>query len=221
MQKINYQKMLDGEIEKNEKAGVRKSLLLHCCCAPCSSYVLEYLCRYFDITVCFYNPNISPENEYNYRFSELRRLAAEMPQAKTVKFCDTEYNSDDFLKIAKGHEQDREGGERCFACYHLRLEYAAQKAKEGGFDYFTTTLSISPMKNAEKLNQIGARLEEKYGVKYLYSDFKKREGYKRSIELSAKYSLYRQDYCGCIYSRAAREKEKAAKQAAANKPKEE
>lgn len=212
MQKTNYQRKLDGVLCEIEKSGVKPRLLLHCCCAPCSSYVFEYLCRYFDITVCYYNPNISPESEYNHRLDELRRLAAEMPQASGVKFCRAEYDNEAFLKIARGHEKDKEGGERCFACYRLRLEYTAEKAKLEKFDYFTTTLSISPMKNAEWLNSIGAELEKEYGVKYLYSDFKKREGYKRSIQLSGEYSLYRQDYCGCVYSRIQRKNEKKAKE---------
>lgn len=198
----NYQRWLDAELEKITAAGTRPRLLLHACCAPCSSYVLEYLSRYMDITVYYYNPNISPEAEYVRRAEELKRLVAEMPLSFPVTAVVGEYAPEKFAAIARGHEHDREGGERCFACYRLRLEEAARVAKEGRCDYFTTTLSISPLKNAAKLNAIGKELAEQYGVPYLYSDFKKREGYKRSVELSATYHLYRQDYCGCAYSKA-------------------
>lgn len=200
---INYQKKLE-EIISNMDG--RKTLLLHGCCAPCSSYVLEYLTEYFDITLLYYNPNIFPESEYNKRIDEVKRLISEMPLKSQVKLIEGEYKSEDFFDIAKGLEHLPEGGERCFKCYRLRLEEAAKAAKEGGYDYFSTTLSISPHKNAEKLNEIGQELEEKYGVKYLYADFKKREGYKRSIELSRIYGLYRQNYCGCIYSKQQAEK---------------
>ncbi len=200
---INYQKKLE-EIISNMDG--RKTLLLHGCCAPCSSYVLEYLTEYFDITLLYYNPNIFPGSEYNKRIEEVKRLISEMPLKFQVKLIEGEYKPEDFFDIAKGLEHLPEGGERCFRCYRLRLEEAAKAAKEGGYDYFSTTLSISPHKNAEKLNEIGRELEEKYGVKYLYADFKKREGYKRSIELSRIYGLYRQNYCGCIYSKQQAEK---------------
>lgn len=200
---INYQKKLEEIISKMDG---RKTLLLHGCCAPCSSYVLEYLTEYFDITLLYYNPNISPESEYNKRIDEVKRLISEMPLKSQVKLIEGEYKPEDFFDIAKGLEHLPEGGERCFKCYRLRLEEAAKAAKEGDYDYFSTTLSISPHKNAEKLNEIGRELEEKYGVKYLYADFKKREGYKRSIELSRIYGLYRQNYCGCIYSKQQAEK---------------
>ena len=202
MNKINYQKILDKEIEKIQKEKEKKTLLLHSCCAPCSSYVLEYLSKYFEITDLYYNPNIFPEEEYIYRSNELRRLIDEMPAKIPVKYISCEYTPEDFNEIAKGREKDKEGGERCFLCYRLRLEKTAQIAMENNFDYFTTTLSISPLKNAEKLNEIGREMSEKYGVKYLYSDFKKRNGYKRSVELSKEYELYRQNFCGCVYSKA-------------------
>ena len=202
MNKINYQKILDKEIEKIQKEKEKKTLLLHSCCAPCSSYVLEYLSKYFEITDLYYNPNIFPEEEYIYRSNELRRLIDEMPAKIPVKYISCEYTPEDFNEIAKGREKEKEGGERCFLCYRLRLEKTAQIAMENNFDYFTTTLSISPLKNAEKLNEIGREMSEKYGVKYLYSDFKKRNGYKRSVELSKEYELYRQNFCGCVYSNA-------------------
>lgn len=200
---INYQKKLE-EIINN--MGGRKKLLLHGCCAPCSSYVLEYLTEFFDITLLYYNPNISPQDEYNKRIVEVKRLISEMPLKSKVKLLEGRYAPEEFFDIAKGLEHLPEGGERCFKCYRLRLEEAAKAAKEGEFDFFTTTLSISPHKNAEKLNEIGQELEEKYNVKYLYADFKKREGYKRSIELSRIYGLYRQNYCGCVFSRENSEK---------------
>lgn len=200
MQKRNYQKELDKVIDDITKKGIRPSLLLHSCCAPCSSYVLEYLISYFNITLYYYNPNISPKSEYDFRISELHRLVSEM--GINIKIIDGEYEPEIFEKIAKGLENESEQGTRCMKCYRLRLERSAQIAKEQGFNYFTTTLSISPMKNAEALNSIGSTLADKYGVAYLFSDFKKREGYKRSIELSKKYNLYRQNYCGCRFSKA-------------------
>lgn len=207
MIKINYQKRLDDLITGLH--GETPSLLLHACCAPCSSYVLEYLSDYFKITVFYYNPNISPEEEYQKRVAEVQRLIAELPVKNKVEFREGIYDAESFYALAKGHEQEPEGGERCFACYALRLNEAAQAARAGGFDYFTTTLSISPYKNAQKLNEIGAGLEKQYGVNYLYSDFKKKNGYHRSIELSAEYGLYRQDYCGCVFSKAQYEAKKA------------
>ena len=197
----NYQIRLDKELQLICADGRTPTLLLHCCCAPCSSYVLEYLSRYFRITALYYNPNITPLNEYELRANELRRLIESMPLENPVSLLVPDYAPDSFREIAKGHENDREGGERCTACYRLRLEEAAKIAAEGGFDYFTTTLSISPLKNAAKLNTIGGELATKYGVAYLYSDFKKKDGYKRSCLLSEQYGLYRQNYCGCIYSK--------------------
>lgn len=208
----NYQKELDSLIESLVKNKKVPTLLLHSCCAPCSSYVLEYLSAYFKITVFYYNPNIYPQEEYQKRVVELKRLIAEIPLKNEVKFIEGKYDSDSFFALAKGLEQQEEGGERCFRCYELRLNEAALMCQKGNYDYFTTTLSISPYKNAEKLNEIGAELAQKYGVSYLYSDFKKRGGYQRSIALSKQYSLYRQNYCGCIFSKTqadAREKERA------------
>lgn len=200
--KENYQIILNKTIDEIQKRGETPSLLLHACCAPCSSYVLEYLSEYFDITVFYYNPNISPEEEFVKRVNELTRLINEMPLKSGVGFTEGRYDSERFYEIARGLENLKEGGERCFKCYRLRLEETAKAAKNGGFDYFTTTLSISPHKNAAMLNKIGAELSDKYGVKYLFSDFKKKNGYKRSCELSEIYGLYRQNYCGCVYSKA-------------------
>lgn len=201
MNKINYQKKLDEEIEKIVAKKRLPRLLLHSCCAPCSSYVLEYLSEYFSITVLYYNPNIYPKEEYEYRIEEQKRLIGELPAKHPISFLETTYEPEKFFEMAKGHEKDKEGGERCFLCYEMRLEEAAREAQKGGFDYFTTTLSISPLKNAGKLNEIGERIAKQYGVSYLFSDFKKKNGYKRSVELSNQYHLYRQDYCGCVYSK--------------------
>ncbi len=199
MPKINYQLQLDKTLEKITGSGIRPSLLLHSCCAPCSSYVLEYLTQYFDITVFYYNPNISPENEYIHRVNEIRRLIGEMcPQ---VHFIEGKYEPERFYEMAKGLENEPERGKRCHKCYRLRIEESACAAKELGSDYFTTTLSISPQKDSGVLNEIGRSVSEKYGVPYLFSDFKKRGGYKRSIELSAQFGLYRQNFCGCVFSR--------------------
>ena len=205
---MNYQKELDKLIERLSKEGQVPKLLLHSCCAPCSSYVLEYLSNYFEITVFYYNPNIFPENEYTKRILEQQTLISDMKVKHPVSFLAGNYDRERFFQIAEGLEHLREGGERCFKCYELRLEEAAKIARDAGFDYFTTTLSISPLKNADKLNEIGTRLADKYGVQYLQSDFKKKNGYKRSIELSSEYGLYRQDYCGCEYSFRDRQKQK-------------
>ena len=202
---VNCQLLLDEEIKKIRTSGIRPRLLLHACCAPCSSYVLEYLSEFFDITLYFYNPNIAPEEEYEYRAHELERLVSEMRLSDRVSVVIEKYNSDEFYNIAKGLESLNEGGERCMRCYDLRLEVTARYALQGGFDYFTTTLTISPYKNSRKLNEIGAKLSEIYGVKYLFSDFKKKNGYKRSCELSERYGLYRQDYCGCEFSKIQRD----------------
>ena len=197
---MNYQIVLDNTLKEIVESGKRPTLLLHVCCAPCSSYVLEYLNKYFDITVFYYNPNISSVDEYNKRLNEEKRFVVEYPFDNDIKVVNGEYDNDKFEEIIKGLENEKEGGPRCFKCYRLRLEESAKYAKENNFDYFTTTLTISPYKNANKLNEIGKELEELYGIKYLYSDFKKKNGYKRSIELSHEYNLYRQDYCGCVYS---------------------
>ena len=204
--KENYQIILDKTIMDIQAAGKTPSLLLHACCAPCSSYVLEYLSGIFDITVFYYNPNISPASEFEHRVNELKRLISEMPLKGEVKFIEGEYDPERFAEISRGLEELPEGGERCFKCYELRMRRAAEEAKRLGTDFFTTTLSISPHKNAQKLNEIGAALADEYGVNYLFSDFKKKNGYKRSCELSAEYGLYRQNYCGCVFSKAAAKK---------------
>ncbi len=198
----NYQLKLDKELASITASGRTPRLLLHSCCAPCSSYVLEYLSEYFSITVYYYNPNIAPTEEFRHRAEEQQRLIEQMPLTHPADCVVADYDPTEFAAIAQGREHLPEGGERCTDCYRLRLENTAKKAAEQGYDYFTTTLSISPLKDAVRLNTIGRELAERYGVPYLYSDFKKREGYKRSIALSAAYGLYRQDYCGCIYSKA-------------------
>ena len=201
MNQTNYQKETDKIISKITEQGTLPRLLLHSCCAPCSSYTLEYLSDYFDITVLYFNPNISPEDEFEKRYAEQQRLIASLPVKNPVKLIKGDYDYRVFLDIAAGLESVPEGGERCFKCYRLRLEKTAQLAAEQGFDYFCTTLSISPLKNAQKINEIGFALAQQYGVAWLPSDFKKREGYKRSIELSREYDLYRQNFCGCVFSR--------------------
>jgi len=198
---INYQLELDKIINENLKQKKVPSLLLHVCCAPCSSYVLEYLSQYFKITVFYYNPNISTIEEYNKRKEEVKRFLKECSFAKNVDFIEGKYENDLYENVIAGLEKEKEGGSRCEKCFRLRLEKTCKLALENNFDYFTTSLSISPYKNAKLLNEIGAELSQKYGVNYLYSDFKKRNGYKRSIELSHIYNLYRQDYCGCKYSK--------------------
>jgi len=206
MNNRNYQKELEKLIEKQQKDGKKPSLLLHSCCAPCSSYVLEYLVPYFTICDFYYNPNISPKQEYEDRKEELVRLIKEMGLSAEVTFLEGTYQPEDFFAMAKGLEDLPEGGGRCFKCYEMRLRESAKIAKEQGAEYFATTLTISPLKNAQKLNEIGECLAEEYGVKYLPSDFKKKNGYKRSVELSAQYDLYRQNYCGCVFSKAQAEK---------------
>lgn len=198
MQKINYQKQLDKII--GSLVDEVPSLLLHSCCAPCSSYCIEYLSQYFYITVLYYNPNIYPEAEYEKRKAEQKRLISEMETKYPVRMLDCDFERERFYEMAKGLEDCRECGERCFKCYRLRLEKTVQEARINNFDYFTTTLTISPLKNAEKINEIGYDLANEYGIEWLPSDFKKKEGYKRSIELSKTYNLYRQNYCGCVYS---------------------
>ena len=200
MNKRNYQKELDALIERNTREGVKPSLLLHVCCAVCASYVLEYLAPHFEITIAYYNPNITEESEYSYRYSELRRYVAEAGLSDSVRFAEVDYDPEAFFALTKGREEDREGGARCALCFRQRLEYTARLCKDGGYDLFATTLTISPLKNAELLNRIGEQLAKEYGVGYLCSDFKKKEGYKRSIELSRQYDLYRQNYCGCVFS---------------------
>lgn len=207
MNQINYQKELDKLLEKLEERRAEEknapTLFLHSCCAPCSSYVLEYLCRFFQITVFYYNPNISFTEEYRKRAAEQKRLIEAYNAEKKghrIQIVEGDYEPDRFLETVRGLEKCPEGGERCFRCYELRLRKTAKQAAEGKFDYFCTTLSISPLKNAGKLNEIGLALSAECGVSWLPSDFKKRNGYRRSIELSAEYGLYRQNYCGCAFS---------------------
>lgn len=191
----NYQKKLETILDSLDDK--TPSLLLHSCCAPCSSYVMEYLSSFFAITVFYYNPNILSSVEYNRRLEEQKRLISEIPAKNPINFMAGDYDPKVFLSATKGMYELPEGGARCFVCYELRLKEAARIAKENGFDYFTTTLSISPHKNAEKLNEIGEKIGLEFEIPHLPADFKKKNGYKRSIELSKEYSLYRQDYCGC------------------------
>lgn len=229
----NYSKELDKIMQNTENKG--RKLFLHSCCAPCSSYVLEYLRSFFRITVFYFNPNITEEEEYRKRAAEQKRLIAAMNAqlakerfyagrtdyisgsgreeagasesgAYPIEVVEGDYRRELFFEKVKGLEQCREGGERCFICYELRLAETVRRAKEAGADYFTTTLTISPLKNAAKINEIGERLSGQYGIAFLPSDFKKKDGYKRSVELSKEYDLYRQDYCGCVFSRSEREK---------------
>ncbi len=199
MNKRNYQRELNELLERQEG---KKKLFLHCCCAPCSSYVLEYLHPYFDITIFFYNPNITEEAEYRKRKEELLRYLGEVPFGGEIRIEDADYEPERYLEAVRGYESEPERGERCRRCFSLRLGRTAERAAGGDYDYFCTTLSISPHKDAQLLMELGEKLAARYGVPYLPSDFKKRNGYKRSIELSAEYGLYRQDYCGCAFSRA-------------------
>ena len=212
MNKRNYQRELEQLISGIEPGHV-PSLLLHACCAPCSSYCLEYLSQYFSITVLFYNPNISPAAEYQKRVDEIKRLISELPAKNKISLIEGRYLPEEFYTSVKGLENEPEGCKRCHVCYELRLHEAAVVAKELGYDYFTTTLSISPLKDADKLNEIGKKLSDEYAISYLYSDFKKKNGYRRSCELSTEYHLYRQDYCGCPFSKAEAEERKRRAQA--------
>lgn len=196
----NYQKELDNIIAGHGQRREAPTLFLHSCCAPCSSYVLEYLSEFFRITVFYYNPNIYPAEEYEKRVEEQKNLIERLPSVYPIEFVEGAYDKERFYEMARGLEQVSEGGERCFRCYELRLRETARLAAERGFDYFTTTLTISPLKNAAKLNEIGGLLGEEYQTVWLPADFKKKNGYKRSIELSKEYNLYRQDYCGCVFS---------------------
>ena len=200
--KINYQLILENEIKSLN--GRKPKLLLHSCCGPCSTYVLEYLSNYFDLTVFYYNPNIYPPGEFFMRSGEQKRLLLQMFPDNSVAFEEGEYEDKRFYEAVKGLEKLGEGSERCKECFRLRFEETAQKAVQGSFEYFTTTLSISPHKNAQVLNELGAEAAEKYGIKYLFSDFKKKNGYKRSCELSEQYGIYRQNYCGCVFSKQER-----------------
>ena len=204
----NYAKELERLIQKLQQEGKVPRLLLHACCAPCSSAVLEYLSQYFAITLLYYNPNIGPLEEYQKREAELRRLVSQMKFTLPVELLPCQYDGQAFVQAARGLEGEPEGGKRCEACFRLRLRYAAQEAARLRFDYYTTTLSISPMKNAPLLNQLGEEIGREFGVAHLPSDFKKKDGYKRSVQLSKEYDLYRQDYCGCAFSKAQRQREK-------------
>lgn len=208
MKSINFQKELENLIEKNQKEGVLPSLLLHSCCGPCSSYCIELLSQFFKVTVFYYNPNIYPDEEYFHRVKEQQRFIKEFPTVYPVSFIEGDFDKDSFYAASKGLEDEPERGLRCEKCFELRLGRTAIKAKDLGFDYFTTTLTISPLKDAKIINEIGTRISDTVGVKWLASDFKKKDGYKRSTELSKEYNMYRQDYCGCIFSYNERLKEK-------------
>ena len=208
---MNYNIEMEKILEEIKESNITPKLLLHSCCAPCSSHVISVLTNYFDITILYYNPNIEPFEEYEKRKQEEIRFINEFPNKNKLDIIDCDYDNNIFHEMSKGLEQEKEGGARCVKCYHLRLDKTATIAKELNYDYFATTLTVSPLKNSEKLNTIGLFLENKYNIKYLVSDFKKKEGYKHSIELAKEYNLYRQDYCGCIYSKEQRELEKANK----------
>ncbi len=210
MPKINYQIEMEREIARIRGQGRRPLLALHSCCAPCSSAVLERLNEDFQIALFYYNPNISPEAEFRHRVEEQKRLVRELPLREDLSVTVGEYDPAAFYERVRGHEDDPEGGARCGICFELRLRRTAEFARNIGADYFTTTLSISPLKDAQRLNAIGAALAEECGVRYLFSDFKKKDGYRRSCALSEEYGLYRQDFCGCVYSRRERERARMA-----------
>ena len=210
MPKINYQIEMERELQGIRERGQRPLLALHSCCAPCSSAVLERLNEHFRIALYYYNPNISPESEFRHRVEEQKRLVREMPLATDLTVTEGIYEPERFYDLVRGHEEDPEGGERCGICFEMRLRSTAEFARSIGADYFTTTLSISPLKDAQRLNSIGRELSEEFGVKYLCSDFKKKDGYRRSCALSEEYGLYRQDFCGCAFSRMERDRRKEA-----------
>lgn len=202
---MNYDKLMEEQMSSTKEGS---TLLLHACCAPCSSACLERLSNFFKITIIYYNPNITEEKEYLKRLEELKNFIQKIKVKYPINIIDTRYNPKEFFEISKGLEKEKERGKRCYNCYELRLEETAKVAKENNFDFFATTLTLSPYKKTDWLNEIGENLSNKYQTSYLYSDFKKKNGYKRSIELSKEYNLYRQDYCGCIYSKLEREEEK-------------
>lgn len=205
---INYHKLC---LEEISKLNTPKKILLHSCCAPCSSYVITFLSNYFDITILYYNPNISPKEEYEKRKQEQIKIIKTIQTKNKLNYLDCDYDNNKYNDLVKGYEECKEGGNRCHICFNLRLEKTAILAKENNYDYFCSTLTVSPHKNSKILNEIGISLSNKYNIKWLYSDFKKNEGFKQSIELSKKYELYRQDYCGCIYSKLAKEKQESIK----------
>ena len=213
MNRMNYQQVMENLIADNCIEGRSPRLLLHSCCGPCSTYCIQTLAEHFRVTVFYYNPNIYPPEEYHMRAGEQERFIERFPTKYPVQFVEGVYDTERFYDTVRGLEHVPEGGERCFRCYELRLREAAEYAREHDFDFFTTTLSISPLKNADKLNEIGAKLEREYGVRYLYSDFKKKNGYKQSTEISRAYDMYRQYYCGCVFSKQERDAQIAAKQA--------
>lgn len=212
MNNQNYHLKMLNLIKEHCDTDKVPKLLLHSCCAPCSSYCLELLSEYFEVTVFYYNPNIYPPEEYHMRAREQERFIEKFPAKHPISFVEGCYDTAKFYEMAKGMEHLKEGQERCFACYEMRLRESCEYAKAHGFDFFTTTLSISPLKNAAKLNEIGARLEQESGISYLYSDFKKQNGYKRSTEISNEYEMYRQYYCGCVFSKKQRDDEIAMKE---------
>ena len=212
---VNYQRQMDDIIRRLQSRGEVPSLLLHCCCAPCSTYVLEYLSNYFHITTFYYNPNIFPVEEYQHRVAELKRFSAEYPAKYPVSFLEGNYEPERYYAAVKGLEKEKEGGARCYKCFELRLGEAAKVAKELGMDYFTTTLTISPMKDADVLNHVGEEMGELYGVKHLPSNFKKRNGFLRSTQLCKEYHLYRQYFCGCVFSKMERDRQIAEEEAKA------
>ena len=209
---MNYNKVMEDMLFKLKEQGVVPTILLHSCCAPCSSHVISTLTEYFNITILYYNPNIEPYDEYLKRKNEEIKFINEYPNINKLDIIDCDYDNDLFHECVKGLEDIPEGGSRCFKCYFLRLEKTAKMAKELGYDYFATTLTVSPLKKSDKLNEFGEFLSKKYEINYLYSDFKKKNGYKHSIELAKEYNLYRQDYCGCIYSKREREEQKRLKE---------
>lgn len=198
--KKNHHAETEALIAAHQANGEVPTLILHSCCAPCSSYVLEFLSQYFKITVFYYNPNIYPDEEYFHRVKEQQAFIRRFPARHPIDFVEGDFDKDSFYAATKGMEHLPEGGARCFSCYELRLRKTAELAQAQNADYFCTTLSISPLKNAEKLNEIGMKLSTEYGIRYLPSDFKKKNGYKRSVEISREYGMYRQDYCGCVFS---------------------
>ncbi|MGN1338108.1 MAG: epoxyqueuosine reductase QueH [Candidatus Coprovivens sp.] len=208
---MNYNKLMEEEINKIIELGQKPKLLLHSCCAPCSTHCIKTLTPYFDITILYYNPNIEPYEEYLKRKEEEIKFINEFPHTNIIDIMDCDYDNDLFIDMSKGLENEPERGARCIKCYYLRMNKTAELAKDNNYDYFATTLTLSPLKDSKKLNEIGEKLEEKFNVKYLYSDFKKKEGYKDSIELSNQYNLYRQDYCGCKFSKRDRDKQKELK----------